>query len=887
MEIENDLEDDVSEDENKDHFLNGDRQNNLNVTCDIATSESGSTSETVSELFSDKSEDLFENSGPLLDGDGHNRSCVPSDIDELGPTQKDNVEDDICFMDISLSSFHLSDSAPEENRKLPTKDSEPLFSSSGSAVFENSDHSPCTESRCPKTLIAVRSVDSNSSSSDLFENDMEPDQLGAALISHGRTIKLQNMYSLEALPVQLFVTEKPVSVGIRIKLPKKSKVKKGGIGARVMGRDSMRSNEDVTCQFSLALYNGGDTIWICEWTSENPFVPYTVAKLESVFHRLAEVSCPVIMIDAKIKIKNLVKNFGPRIIQSMSLLDCIWDPKIAEWLCQGEEVDIEDGENIWICLPKLIDLYLDDDDKKVEDMLWPSEAKECYMASVFMTQLKGKLESCMLWTHFKEIEMACLFPIVLMEINGFAFDAGEFERLKQVLKMQAALLELKAFHIVGRHFNFSSSKDVHRVLFKDLKLCPPRKTRGTGKEVLSKLNHIVASIILEWRKVHHALQLVLPFSQAQNPKTGRIHGAYSHFTVTGRIIMAEPSIQFIPRDFDIKITFSKAEIDSLRSNVRIIGPKITSLLTVVEDGLRLEGENFIKKSTLSIENLASVSMRNAFCTSSNEYVLIAADYSQLELRVLALLSKDANLTGTLNSGCDVFKSIASTWKKIPAAEVGIDLRQEAKAIVYAIIYGMGKTSLGQKMNVSEDKAAGYIENFMKTYPGVRKFIHTTKQVCREKGYVETLLGRRRYLCNINSSESSLRAQAERQAVNYRVQGSASELVKKSMIRVQMRMDLLMKSKSLTLSRLPISTTPRRVQIASGTPETLPCGLVLNLHDELIFEVRKDVLNDVVIIIRESMEKPFSIPVLLPVNIKVGRSWGTLIPYENYASVSLI
>ena len=228
--------------------------------------------------------------------------------------------------------------------------------------------------------------------------------------------------------------------------------------------------------------------------------------------------------------------------------------------------------------------------------------------------------------------------------------------------------------------------------------------------MLLKLDHEVAKIIHEWRQVSHALQQVsstlifqlkrsnkvtvftystsilqiLPFSQAQNPKTGRIHGTYSHFTITGRLIMAEPSLQFIQRNFDLSISFSRAEVETLRSECAKFGSKVTPLLSTVVEGLRLEAEN-----AFTFDSVKSISMRNAFRASSSNFYLVAADYSQLELRVLAILCKDAQLCHTLNSGKDVFKSIASEWKKIPLDQV---LRVTC-ALICSFLWMFGKFSV--------------------------------------------------------------------------------------------------------------------------------------------------------------------------------------------------
>jgi hypothetical protein len=211
--------------------------------------------------------------------------------------------------------------------------------------------------------------------------------------------------------------------------------------------------------------------------------------------------------------------------------------------------------------------------------------------------------------------------------------------------------------------------------------------------------------------------------------------------------MSEPSLQLIPRDFDLHLSYSSAQIEEIRHNCRIkFGNKLVSLFFKLEKGVEIGTSS----------SSSSISMRNAFVPSSQHFILLSADFCQLELRILAHLSEDSNLRKVLNRGGDVFKSIAAGWKGVSESRVTVEMRQEAKAITYGIIYGMGARTLSESMEVDEMEASAYIKQFLRAYPGIQKFKDKTEEFCRENGYVETMSGRRRYLEHINSRSAGER-----------------------------------------------------------------------------------------------------------------------------------
>ena len=254
-------------------------------------------------------------------------------------------------------------------------------------------------------------------------------------------------------------------------------------------------------------------------------------------------------------------------------------------------------------------------------------------------------------------------------------------------------------------------------------------------------------------------------------------------------------------------------------------------------------------------------------------VFLAADYSQLELRILAHMSGDKKLRQVLNSEGDVFKMIAGEWLGVPVDQVTAEDRQNAKQICYGMVYGIGAKALSEQLGIEEDEAAKFMETFKSKYPTMKRFIADTVKLCRENGYIVTLLGRKRYLSGIHSQNIHARRQAERQAVNSTVQGSAADLVKTVMIKIDR-----------TLVREHISSLPcltlSKPSGVDSEPGHGPRGayLVLQLHDELLYEVRERDLPRVAAIVQQEMENALQLSVRFPVKMKVGSSWGNLANY---------
>uniref|UniRef100_A0A673ZVX4 DNA-directed DNA polymerase n=1 Tax=Salmo trutta TaxID=8032 RepID=A0A673ZVX4_SALTR len=490
-----------------------------------------------------------------------------------------------------------------------------------------------------------------------------------------------------------------------------------------------------------------------------------------------------------------------------------------------------------------------------------------------MCHLTALLEKDGLIDVFRGVEMRSQVCLALLELNGIGFSWEECDRQKHVMQAKLSALETQAYSLAGHNFSLTSSDDVAQVLFRELRLPPGcdlsggrgKKTlgysrRGTGKpfstskDILAKLRslHPLPGVILEWRRISNALTtVVFPLQRERRHHPllvmDRIHPVAQTHTATGRVSFTEPNIQNVPKDFEIQMA----------SVVEESPPS--------QDGRRT---GLIRPPPPPEGAVAfSVSMRHAFVPFTGGMVL-AADYSQLELRVLAHLSKDRRLLQVLNGGADVFRCIAAEWKNIQLETVDDRLRQQAKQICYGIIYGMGAKSLGEQMGIEEDDAGAYIESFKDRYTGIHRFLKETVRSCVKKGFVQTLLGRRRYLPNINTNGYTRKQVAERQAVNTTVQGSAADIVKLATVNIQGLNTFLMHSIVKSHGR-ESRGHGRAVQRHRGA------FFILQLHDELIYETAEEDLIQVAQIVKREMESAVKLYVKLKAKVKVGPSWGNL------------
>ncbi|XP_041351343.1 DNA polymerase theta-like [Gigantopelta aegis] len=533
---------------------------------------------------------------------------------------------------------------------------------------------------------------------------------------------------------------------------------------------------------------------------------------------------------------------------------------------------------------------------------------ESVLAWKLMDYFLEKLKEKSLFSAFSSVEMPAVIIMARMDLNGFGFSETECESQKNVMLAKMSALEEQAYQTAGHPFSLSSTEDVSQVLYTELQLpingdpkaVPPllrtlgpnrrgvgsnrgkqKTSLSTSKDVLEKLKlfHPLPGVILEWRRITNALtKHVFPLQKEKMfcPKLDmyRIFSECQFHTATGRVSMSEPNLQNVPKDF--QITLPDVIGDSPTGN----GMAASHRNTRKSSRLRQEfaaGRQVSRVTENSTAPSVAVSMRHAFIPFKGG-VIVAADYSQLELRIIAHLSQDRKLISILNNDGDVFKMIAAQWKRTTVEEITAEYRQQAKQICYGMLYGIGPKALGEQIEVDENEAAVFMETFKSRYPGLRTYLRTVVDFCREKGYVETIMGRRRYLSTIKDTNPHARAQAERQAVNTTVQGSAADLVKTAMVRIddglrtrfpdchfthRHRTEPVYDNLQSQKSSVDVSMTPK-----GAFP-------VLQLHDELIYEVSTRELTAAAQLIKHHMEHAMKLSVHLPVKVKVGPSWGRL------------
>ena len=398
---------------------------------------------------------------------------------------------------------------------------------------------------------------------------------------------------------------------------------------------------------------------------------------------------------------------------------------------------------------------------------------------------------------FNDVEMALLPVLIEMEQVGIRIDADFLGGLSSELAKKLAVLETQIHEVAGSSFNIGSPKQLGEVLFERLGLPKGKKTKtgwSTDVEVLNKLaeEHDIAAKILEYRslaKLKGTYTDALP--RLIHPETGRIHSSFNQaVTATGRLSSSDPNLQNIP----------------IRS----------------EEGRRIR-EGFIP---------------------SDGCLLLAADYSQVELRVLAHMADEPALKEAFARGEDIHRRTASEVLGLFPEMVTDDQRRQAKAINFGVIYGMSAFGLAKQLDISRREAQTFIDTYFERYPGIRTFMDSCIAEAREKMYVTTMLGRRCAIPEINSKNGAVRGYAERNAINYPVQGSAADIIKVAMIHIARRL----------------------------ADEGLKPRMLLQVHDELVFDVPQAELERVTVLVREEMEGAVEISVPLLVEIGSGRNW---------------
>ncbi len=407
-------------------------------------------------------------------------------------------------------------------------------------------------------------------------------------------------------------------------------------------------------------------------------------------------------------------------------------------------------------------------------------------------------ESESLLTLYNEVELPLVQVLTYMEQQGALVNASKLHQQSQEIQVRLTELEKQAFDLAGEEFNLASPKQLQTIFFEKLELPILKKTPkgqpSTAEEVLVELSrdYDLPKVILEHRglaKLKNTYTDKLPLMIA--PKTGRVHTSYHQaVTATGRLSSTDPNLQNIP-----------------------------------------------------VRNEEGRKIRQAF-EAPKGHVLVAADYSQIELRIMAHLSKDKGLLDAFSQGKDIHRATAAEIMSVDEADVTVEQRRHAKAVNFGLIYGMSAFGLAKQIDVGRKEAQAYINTYFERYPSVREYMDKTRELAAQQGYVETLYGRRLYLPEINSKNGMRRQAAERTAINAPMQGTAADIIKKAMIKMYQWIQT----------------------------EATDVRMILQVHDELIFEVPEAKVDELKSKIKQIMEDAVELDVPLVVDAGVGNNW---------------
>jgi DNA polymerase I len=413
--------------------------------------------------------------------------------------------------------------------------------------------------------------------------------------------------------------------------------------------------------------------------------------------------------------------------------------------------------------------------------------------------LEKELEANSLSSLFYDIEMPLMKVLSIIERNGVRLDIPALAESSTILTAEMGVLEKEIHELAGGEFNVSSPMQVGEVLFDRLQLDAKAKKTKTGQystseDILEKLQskHPIIGKILDYRGLKKLLSTYIDsLPQLVNPKTGKVHTSFNQtVTATGRLSSTNPNLQNIP-----------------------------------------------------IRDAQGKEIRKAFIPDADS-VFLSVDYSQIELRIMAHLSGDTNMLEAFNSGHDIHTATAAKIYKIPLEEVTSDMRRKAKTANFGIIYGISIFGLSDRLSIPRGEAKELIDGYFATYPSVKKYMDASIQRAKEMGYVETLLGRKRFLPDINSQNSIVRGFAERNAINAPIQGTAADIIKIAMVRIQKRLE----------------------------QENLQAKMTMQVHDELNFTVPNSEIDVVKKVVVDEMENAIKLQVPLIADCGVGTNW---------------
>lgn len=434
------------------------------------------------------------------------------------------------------------------------------------------------------------------------------------------------------------------------------------------------------------------------------------------------------------------------------------------------------------------------------DKIAPYACEDADITLQLRKQFEPRLDETETREVFETVEMPLVPVLSAMEREGIKVDTDALEKLSARFTEEALSYEKAIFEAAGTEFNIASPKQLGEILFDRLKLDPKAKKTRTGQystneETLSKLSgkHEIIEHILSYREVQKlkstyvdALPLLI------HPKTGRIHTDFNQaVAATGRLSSTNPNLQNIP--------------------VR------------TEKGREI---------------------RSAFVPRNEEFTLLSADYSQVELRIIAALSGENNMIEAFKNRLDIHTATAARLYGIDISEVTREQRSAAKTVNFGIIYGISAFGLSQRVNISRTEAAEIIESYFVSYPNIKKYMNDSVEFARKHGFVKTITGRRRYLKDINSANFTVRGFAERNAINAPIQGSAADIIKKAMIAIFQEMEA----------------------------RNMQSKMILQVHDELVFDCHLSEIEVLKALVKEKMESAVTLDVPLEVEMNTGSTW---------------
>jgi DNA polymerase-1 len=496
-----------------------------------------------------------------------------------------------------------------------------------------------------------------------------------------------------------------------------------------------------------------------------------------------------------------------------------FDTMIAEWLINPTSRNLGLKNLAWVRqgIP-MIDIeeligkgkqQLSMSDVSIEKAA-PYAAADAEIVLRLMPELSEELDEKNGVALFKELEMPLVPVLAEMEIAGVALDTGFLNQMSSELNERTLDFEQKIFAEVGESFNLNSPQQLSVALFEKLQITPPNRTKrtasgfySTAASVLESLRgqHAVVDWVLGYRELAKLKSTYVDALPLQvNPTTGRVHTSFNQTgSVTGRIASSKPNLQNIP----------------IRTE---IGRKV----------------------------------RNAFVASAG-HLLLSVDYSQIELRIVAHMAEDKAMLDAFRAGQDIHAATAAAIYKVPLDEVSKEQRRRAKGINFGLIYGMSAFGLTRYTDLTLAESEDFLHAYFQQFPGIKRYLERIRQLAAEQGYVETLLGRRRYFPGLkHQSNRNVRNREEREAINAPIQGTAADIMKIAMLHL-----------------------PKALSDAS-----LSARMILQVHDELVWECPDNELMETGELVQRVMENAYSLSVALITDARYGPNWAQMTPFSN-------